>query len=151
VGLVANGCLARSDQPARVPPGRSPEQLAAILEMLAGVTCFPIASVERVLRRESPRLPWGATLVVVTAIVTDLLAEALVNLRDAGRQLALISLEEVPPPPLQGIVTYHLPSSFPTFQRSSDTSYDATEALQAAGLTLRFAPHRQLSVRPSRP
>jgi uncharacterized protein (DUF58 family) len=150
VGLVANGCLARSDQPARVPPGRSPEQLAAILEMLAGVTCFPIASVERVLRRESPRLPWGATLVVVTAIVTDLLAEALVNLRDAGRQLALISLEEVPPPPLQGIVTYHLPSSLPTFQRSSDTSYDATEALQAAGLTLRFAPHRQLSVRPSR-
>jgi uncharacterized protein (DUF58 family) len=146
VGLVANGCLARSDQPARVPPGRSPEQLTAILEMLAGITCFPTASVERVLRRESPRLPWGATLVVVTAIVTDRLAEALVSLRDAGRRLALISLEEDPPPPLQGIVTYHLPSSLPAFQRLSHTSYDATEALQAAGLTVRLSPHRQPSL-----
>jgi uncharacterized protein (DUF58 family) len=143
VGLVANGCLAQSDQPPRVPSGRSPEQLTAILEMLAGVTCFAIAPIERVLRRESPRLPWGATLVVITAIVTDRLAEALVNLRDAGRRLALISLEEDPPPPLQGIVTYHLPPSLPEFQRLRHTSYDAAEALEAAGLTLRLAPHRQ--------
>jgi hypothetical protein len=111
--------------------------------MLAGVTCFAIAPIERVLRRESPRLPWGATLVVITAIVTDRLAEALVNLRDAGRRLALISLEEDPPPPLQGIVTYHLPPSLPEFQRLRHTSYDAAEALEAAGLTLRLAPHRQ--------
>lgn len=31
VGLIANGCLAQSDQPARVPPGRSPDQLTSIL------------------------------------------------------------------------------------------------------------------------
>jgi uncharacterized protein (DUF58 family) len=148
VGLVTNGCLARSDQPARVPPGRSPEQLTAILEMLAGVTCFPTASIERMLRRESPRLPWGATLAVVTAIVTDRLAEALVNLRDAGRRLALISLEEDPPPPLHGITTYHLPPSLPAFQPLSHTTYDATEALQAAGLAIRLAPHRQPTMEP---
>jgi uncharacterized protein (DUF58 family) len=150
VGLVANGSLARSDQPARVPPGRSPKQLTAILEMLAGVTCFATAPIERVLRRESPRLPWGATLVVVTAIVTDRLVEALVNLRDAGRRLALISLEEDPPPSLQGIVTYHVPPSLPEFQRPSHVSYDATQALQAAGLTLRLAPHRQPALEASR-
>jgi uncharacterized protein (DUF58 family) len=144
VGLVANGCLPRSDQPARVPPGRSPDQLPAILEMLAGVTPFATASIERVLRRESPRLPWGATLVVVTAIVTDRLAEAFVNLRDAGRRLALVSLEEDPPPFLGGVATYHLPPSMPLFQRFDDT-YDATEALDAAGLTLHLAPHRQIS------
>lgn len=140
VGLVANGCLARSDQPARVPPGRSPGQLAAILEMLAGVTCFPTASIERVLRRESPRLPWGATLLVVTAIVTDGLAEALVNLRDAGRRLAIISLEGDPPPPLNGVVTYHATSALPAFQQIDDASYDSTQALRAAGLTLGFTP-----------
>jgi hypothetical protein len=55
----------------------------------------------------------------------------------------LISLDEDPPPPLQGIVTYHLPPSLPEFQRLSDTSYDATEALQAAGLTFSLAPYRQ--------
>ncbi|MGD9002074.1 MAG: DUF58 domain-containing protein [Anaerolineae bacterium] len=134
VGLAANGCLARSDQPARVPPGRSPEQLTAILEMLAGVTCFATAPIERMVRRESPRLPWGATLVVVTAIVTDRLAEALTNLREAGRRLALVSLEEDPPPRLPGIVTYHLPPSMPGFRRLTGASYDATEALQAASL-----------------
>jgi uncharacterized protein (DUF58 family) len=143
VGLVANGCPARSDQPARVPPGRSPEQLTAILEMLAGVTCFATAPIERLLRRESPRLPWGATLVVVTAIVTERLAEALVNLRRAGRRLTLISLEEDPPPFLEDIVTYHLPPSLPEFRRLSYASHKATEALQAAGLTLQLSPHRE--------
>jgi len=142
VGLVTNGCLARSDQPARVPPGRSSGQLTAILEMLAGVTCFPTASIERVLHRESPRLPWGATLLVVTAIVTDGLAEALVNLRDAGRRLALISLEEDAPPPLEGVVTYHATSSLPAFQQADCASFDATQALRAAGLTLGLAPRR---------
>jgi uncharacterized protein (DUF58 family) len=143
VGLVTNGCLVQSDQPARVPPGRSPDQLPAILEMLAGVTPFATASIERVLHRESPRLPWGATLVVVTAIVTDRLAEAFVNLRDAGRRLALVSLEETPPPPLEGVTTFHLPPSMPIFQQSDDPTYDATEALDAAGLTLHLASYRQ--------
>ncbi|MEA3377041.1 MAG: DUF58 domain-containing protein [Chloroflexota bacterium] len=143
VGLVANGCLMRSDQPPRVPPGRSPDQLAAILEMLAGVTPFATASIERVLRRESPRLPWGATLVVVTAIVTDPLAETLINLRKAGRRLALVSLEEDPPPFLEGVVTYHLPPSTRIFQRFDRHPYDPTEALDAAGLTLHLLPHRQ--------
>ncbi len=134
VGLVTNGCLVHSDQPARVPVGRSPDQLTAILEMLAGVTSFAIASIGNVLLRESPQLPWGATLVVVTAIVTDQLAEVMVNLRDAGRRLALISLERDPPPPLRNVATYHLPPSAPVFQRLNSASYDATEALQAAGL-----------------
>jgi hypothetical protein len=98
------------------------------------VTCFATAPIERMVRRESPRLPWGATLVVVTAIVTDRLAEALTNLREAGRRLALVSLEEDPPPRLPGIVTYHLPPSMPGFRRLTGASYDATEALQAASL-----------------
>jgi uncharacterized protein (DUF58 family) len=143
VGLVTNGCLVQSDQPARVPPGRSPEQLPAILEMLAGVTPFATASIERILHRESPRLPWGATLVVVTAIVTDRLAEAFVNLRNAGRRLALVSLEDDPPPLLQSVTTFHLPPSMPLFQRADEPGYDATEALDAAGLTLHLASRRQ--------
>jgi len=141
VGLVTNGCLVRSDQPARVPPGRSPDQLTRILEMLAGVTSFATGSIEKVLRRESPRLPWGATLVVVTPIVTGRLADVMVNLRDAGRHLGLISLEKEPPPMLRNIVTYHLPPSLPVFQPRRDEERASAEALRTSGL-LRFDTYR---------
>ena len=144
VGLVTNGCLAQSDQPARVPPGRSPEQLTAILEMLAGVTSFATGSIEKVLRRESPRLPWGATLVVVTPIVTERLQDVLLTLRDAGRRLALVSLEESPPPSLRSVVTYHLPPSLPVFQQPGEQETTSRRALQASGL-LGMASYRRVT------
>jgi len=111
VGVAANGCTIHSDQPARVPPGRSPDQLTAILEMLAGVTSFAAMSIEKLMQQESPRLPWGATLVLVTPIVTEGITETLLNLKKAGRRLALVSLADEPPPHLEGIAAYHLPSS----------------------------------------
>jgi len=134
VGLVANGCMPLSDQPIRVPPGRSPGQLAAVLEALAYVTSFAIMSIHELLRWESPRLPWGATLVVVTAVVTDQLAASILRLRDAGRRMALVSLAEDPPPHLEGVATFHLPAAAPAFQRRGQGADDATLALQAAGL-----------------
>ena len=137
VGLVANGSMPLSDQPIRVPAGRSPGQLAAILEALAAVTSFATLSIQQLLRRESPRLPWGATLVVVTAIVTDELAAEILCLRDAGRRMALISLAEESPPRLDGVTIYHLPSSAPTFQRLGKGPYDVMAALQSAGLASR--------------
>jgi uncharacterized protein (DUF58 family) len=136
VGLVANGSVPLSDQPIRVPPGRSPDQLTAVLEALAAVTSFATMSIHDLLRRESPRLNWGATLVVVTAIVTDGLAAAILGLRDAGRRMALISTAEEPPPQIEQVATYHLPSSAPIFQRASEAS-DGIEALAAAGLMAR--------------
>lgn len=134
VGLVVNGSIPLSDQPIRVPPGRSPGQLAAILEALAAVTSFATSSIQELLRRESPRLPWGATLVVVTAIVTDELAAMILRLREAGRRMALVSLADESPPQLDGVTTYHLPSSTRAFQGFDSGPYDATAALRAAGL-----------------
>ena len=49
VGLVSNGCLAHADQPFRVPPGRSPDQLAHLLSTLAGVTPLVTGSFDRFL------------------------------------------------------------------------------------------------------
>lgn len=135
VGLVANGSMPHADQPIRVLPGRSPGQLMAILEALAAVTSFATMSIQDLLRRESPQLPWGATLVVVTAIVTDELAATIMGLRNAGRRMALVSLAEEPPPQLDRVVTYHLPSSAPVFHRFGKEPGDVTAALRAAGLT----------------
>lgn len=110
VGLIANGYLPGSDQPIRLLPGRSPDQLVRIMELLAAVTPFATRPIEELMWREAPRLPWGATLLVVTAIAHDDLLAALLDLSQAGRQVVLFTLAEQPPTrQLPGILVYHLP------------------------------------------
>jgi len=107
VGLLANGSVPGSDQPLKVLPSRDPQQLTRILEALAAVTGFATLSIERMLTAESPRLPWGATLLLVTATVYDELLATLLRLRDAGRRLVLISLsDDCPDLTDQGVRTY---------------------------------------------
>ncbi len=116
-GIYANGSVPRSDQPIRVPPGRSREQLTHALEALAAVTEFATGSIERLMQRESPRLPWAATLVLVTAVLTDEMLATLMRLREAGRRIALLYLgEDLPAAPLPPVVFYHLPGTLPAFQ-----------------------------------
>lgn len=110
VGLIANGYLPGSDQPIRLLPGRSPGQLVGIMELLSAVTPFATRPIEELIWREAPRLPWGATLLVVTAIAHDALLAALLDLNQAGRQVVLFTLAEEPPTrQLPGILVYHLP------------------------------------------
>ena len=109
VGLISNGCLAHADQPFRIPPGRSPKQLATLLEALAGVTPVVSAPFELFLIKEVPRVPYGATLVIVTGVQTLELNEALVQLKEHGRRTTLMSFAEQAPSPLQGVRIFHLP------------------------------------------
>ena len=114
VGIVANGCWPLSDQPLKVLPSRDPAQLVHILEALAAVGTIPTCEIATLLLSESPRLPWGATLVVVSAVVTEDLLATLLRLQKAGRRVVLISLHETEP--LQetpGIVTYRVPQEGP--------------------------------------
>jgi uncharacterized protein (DUF58 family) len=126
-GVLANGSVPNSDQPIRVLPGRSPEQLAHVLEALAAVTEFATGSIELLMLRESPRLPWVSTLVLVTAVVTEEILVALLRLKEAGRRVVLVSLAEEPPPSFGNVLTYHIPSTVPAFQ-SGPRSSSATEA-----------------------
>ena len=109
VGLISNSCLAHSDQPFRIPPGRSPQQLAHLLQALASVTPLVTASFERFLMMEVPRIPYGATLVVLTAVVSPELAETLLRLKKHEHRMLLYSLAETPPPFLPGVKTIHRP------------------------------------------
>jgi uncharacterized protein (DUF58 family) len=110
VGLIANGFLPGSDQTIRLLPGRSPKQLVRILELLAAITPFFAQPIEELLLREAPRLPWGATIIVVTALVHDELLAALSDLEQAGRQIVLFTLAKEPPArEIPGILVYHLP------------------------------------------
>ena len=109
VGLVANAYWPGSDQAMRLLPGRSPNQLMRILEMLAAID-LPNRSIEAQLLREAPKLPWGATLVVVTAVAHEALLEAMLQLAHARRKLVLFTLAEAPPERLlPGIKVVHLP------------------------------------------
>lgn len=110
VGLLANGALPESDQEIRLLPGRSPYQLMHLLELLAGVTAFATAPIEELLAREAPRLPRGATLVMVTATTHEPLLVELIEIAHAGRPVVLVSLAPEPPRPWLGrVVVYHLP------------------------------------------
>ena len=126
VGLYANGSVPDSDQPLRVPPSRSPDQLANVLEALATVTEFATGSIEKMLLRESPPLPWVSTIVLTTAVVTEEIMLALIRLKEAGRRVVLISLSEQPPLRsavglrAESIVIYHIPTSAPAFTRKGD-------------------------------
>lgn len=108
-GMMANGYLPGSDQEIRLRPGRSRGQLVQILELLAAVTPYASQPIETLLLRKAPTLPWGATLVVVTAVTYDALLEATLELAHSGRRVLLFSLADAPPErPLPGVVVYHL-------------------------------------------
>jgi uncharacterized protein (DUF58 family) len=113
VGLVANGCLAHADQPFRIPPGRSPQQLAVLLQALAGVTSVVTGNFERFLLREIPRVQYGATLVILTAVTTPELASTLIQLKQHERRITLYSVAQDAPPTIPGIRVIHQPFKEP--------------------------------------
>lgn len=127
LGLLSNG-VPRSDQPIKVLPGRSPDQLLRILEALAAVTSFAAGSIEVILRSESPRIPLGATLVMVTAIDNEELLATLIQLREAGRQVVLVSLADEEPPDDLPFLVYHLPAQVPAVWHRSSDEQDGTLA-----------------------
>jgi uncharacterized protein (DUF58 family) len=109
VGLMSNGCIAHSDRPFLVPPGRSPQQLAHLLQTLAAVTPIVTAPFERYLLRELPRVHYGASLVIVTASTPPDLIETIQAIKRHRRDITLLSLSQEPPPELQGVRMIHLP------------------------------------------
>jgi uncharacterized protein (DUF58 family) len=128
LGLLSNG-VPRSDQPIKVLPGRSPDQLARVLEALAAVTSFAAGSIENILQVESPRIPLGATLVVVTAVENEELLATLIQLREAGRRIVLVSLADEEPPDDLPFLVYHLPAQVPTvWHRSNEGELSGTLA-----------------------
>jgi hypothetical protein len=142
--LIANGTWPDSDQRLKILPGRDPDQLRNVLEALAAVSYFVTAPIETLLRRESPNLPWGATLIVVTPLVTHHLLGEMTRLERAGRRLALVALDENwEPQPLPGIIVRQ--AREPKEQRGEYESVGVFETIQHS----QAATHpRRIYVRP---
>lgn len=109
VGLVSNTTLSHADQPFRVQPSRSPLQLTRLLSALAGATPFVTSSFDRFLMNEAPRLPFGSTLVVITGLMDDPTAEALMRLKRSNRIVTLLYFGRKVPAPLPGVRVFHRP------------------------------------------
>jgi len=91
VGLYANQKRSLSGKAISLPPSQHPDQLALILEALAQIPdSFATIPLARLLPYESRSLPWGSTVVVITAAPTEDLVTALFNIKRAGSRVALV-------------------------------------------------------------
>jgi uncharacterized protein (DUF58 family) len=90
VGLVANGSLTRTVGRVRVPPSRAPQQLAAMLTVLARLSALASVPFAGLLRVERHRVPAGATVVIITGLLSDALLDEARAYRAAGHPVSLL-------------------------------------------------------------
>jgi len=110
VGLWVNGGPRQSSGYwTVVPPGRSPAQATHILDALARLDGFRLIPFHQLLRRAMPRLPYGSSLFLITAQVTDVLLSAVLALQDVGHTTVLLTVGEEEPQVNRDILaSFHL-------------------------------------------
>lgn len=108
LGLSANGVLPGSGRAIRVAMSQGPGTLPRLLEALAAAGAYIHSPVDRLVSLEARRLPWGATLAVVSAVVDEALRGELLRAVRAGRRVVLISLDPAWQGELPGLRTQHL-------------------------------------------
>lgn len=109
VGLFANAVTQPGARIVRIRPAGHRDQLTLIFEALARVIPFGRWPLEESLRYEGLHLPYGTTIVVVTALLTEPLRRTLLYLHDRGFAIALVTLGEAgKAPPIPGVKNYHI-------------------------------------------
>lgn len=109
VGLYVNGAPAHHESLVRLPPSRNPAQLERIMDTLARLTPYSVTQAARVLRMAAADLPWGATILLVSAVKPQSSRAELARLRERGRAAAWLYLGEDAPPTLPGVPVHHAP------------------------------------------
>lgn len=108
VGLIANGYLREAVQRVRLVPALGLGHLRAILEALARVLPTPVVPIGDLMYLESGALPWGATAVVVTAVVDPALRVGVRRLQAAGHAVTLILVGDRVEDPGLGVPTWRV-------------------------------------------
>jgi len=110
VGLYVNQITRFSQGTARVPHSQHPDQLVHILETLAQLHQIETTPIARFIRQEAVNLPWGSTIVVISAQPADDLISALLGLKRVGRSVALVKVGGTVPEAGEGALpVYHIP------------------------------------------
>ncbi|MBC7237191.1 MAG: hypothetical protein H5T69_15220, partial [Chloroflexi bacterium] len=108
VGLLVNCLNTRGGRSLAVTPGRHPQQLAHLLETLAGVTAFRGMPFHEMLWAMVPSLPRRATVVAISARVGAETIASLATLKRLGHQVLLLTIGEQAPAPNAEISMHHL-------------------------------------------
>lgn len=97
VGLYANGWQRRTATGVRLPPARRPEHWEFILDALARLIDSPAGPLEQYLRAELPSLPYGASVIAITAVPAEPIYAALLDVRRAGHAVTLLAIGDERP------------------------------------------------------
>lgn len=118
VGLYSSGSLPHSDEPIHLTPSRHPTQLTRIFETLAMLMPITLSTLEGVVR--SHRLPWGATIVLVTAVMSDALLATLLRLKGTGHPVVVLWVaDEAPPREMGGVPVQNLAAYLRVWEREN--------------------------------
>jgi len=93
VGLYVNQYRQFTGDRIRIAPSQHADQMLRILEALAQVhSSMETAPAARFVALESRNLPWGSTVLVITAVPTEALLATLLRMKRAGRSVALVTV-----------------------------------------------------------
>ena len=98
VGLISNAIPLAETARMVIPPGADPARLATILESLAMVRPISMSRIERVLEAERAAIPYGAALIVISAIFADPLRAACERLAARGHPAVVVYVGDGPAP-----------------------------------------------------
>jgi hypothetical protein len=107
--LYVNGAPVEDEHLVRLPPGRSPNQLAQIMETLARLTAYSVLPVARLLRLITTDLHPGATIVLIGAVASEPVQAALLRLHELGFRIVWLFCGDRPPPPIPGVRSHWTP------------------------------------------
>ncbi len=91
-GLSVNGAdpIGLGEQPQALPPRKGRAHLTRMLDVLARIRSIPTTPFVQLLQRETPHLPWGTTVILITGCVDDVLFDEIFRARRAGLNIVLI-------------------------------------------------------------
>lgn len=112
-GLASNGVAVYSGKWLSVPFGSSSYQLGLVLESLAMAGPYSVITLSDVLQHERRSLPPGATIAVVTSVITRPLANEIADMQARGYKVLVLYAGDGGPTPfintgLPGVVVHSL-------------------------------------------
>lgn len=108
VGLCANAMGSEGQGWVMVRPGRHPDQARHLLGAMAMLSPFPGISLAEALHRLQPQLPYGATVVAITARPGEDVYERLLGLELAGHGAILLTVGDDAPDVPETLRHHHM-------------------------------------------
>ena len=129
-GLISNGVAVYSGKWLSVPFGSSKSQLGLVLESLAMAGPYSVIALTDVLRNERGSLPPGATIALVTSVVTRNLADEIAEVRSRGYAVIVFYAGDGGPEMrLSDVTVYSLGRSLEALEDEVAKEYDPVLAV----------------------